>query len=258
MRRWQIISISVVAAVALLCIGGFVFYRYYLVPEYLEPVMEKVRDCVNEDEVLDTLYDQAVRFHDDGIMDDGVYDRFVDTYEKRTRDNESFAREILEAKEKDENDSTTEPTSVSAKYASTKVGVETIQTNDGESGGKSTKRYSEERSSARIKAEDVVEAEKVIYEIENSTEQPENEEEKAKTSAYAILKANMTADEFNSFLSIMGKLDTGVLASYADKNSKSLYDKEGLKEYLHSRLSNDEYKKIVNMGYKYLYLFMED
>lgn len=257
MKKWQIVTVSVIAALALLVGGGIAFYHYYLVPEYLAPVMEKVKNYVNDDDVLDNLYDQAVRFHDEGVIDENTFEKFIDAYEKHYRDDESFAREILEAKENENSDNSNEKTSVSARYASTKVGIATIQTNDNESGGNSTKRYSEERTSDRIKAEDVVEAEKVIYEKENKTEKKKTSDN-VKESAYATLKANMTSDEFKLFLDIMGKMDTNVLASYVDKDSKNLMDKEGLKKYMHSCLSESEYKTIVNMGYKYVYLFIEN
>lgn len=254
MKRWKVVVISIAALIVLLVAGGVIFYKFYLVPEYLEPVMEKVRDYVNDDGVLDKLYDQAVRYHDEGVIEDNTYDKFVDAYEKHIRDDEAFAREILAAKEAEGNGSTTETTSISAKYASTKVGVETIQTNDGESGGASSKRYSEERTSDRVRAEDVVEAEKVMSEIE---EGKVDDIQKAQESAYTKLKANMTADEFSTFLDIMGKLDTNILVKYVDKDNQSLTDKSGLKEYLHSCLSNEEYKKIVNLGYKYINIFIE-
>ena len=53
MKKWQIIIISVVCAVAALIIGGVSFYRYYIVPKYLEPVVNKVSEYLSDDEVLE-------------------------------------------------------------------------------------------------------------------------------------------------------------------------------------------------------------
>ena len=63
----------------------------------------------------------------------------------------------------------------------------------------------------------------------------------------------MTASEFTSFVTIMAKLDINTIHSFSETA-----DKQGLKDYLHSRLNNNEYKTIVNLGYKYAYLFMEN
>ena len=70
-------------------------------------------------------------------------------------------------------------------------------------------------------------------------------------SAYDKLRTNMTADEFSSFTSIMKKLDIDTLKTY-------LSDKAGLKQYLHASLTDEEYSKIVNLGYKYVSIFIDD
>ncbi len=260
MKKWHIIVLSIAAFVTVLIVGGSVFYRYYLVPEYLTPVMEKVRDYVNEDRVLDELYEQAIRLREEGVIDESTYAEFINAYEKRNRDAESYAREILNAKDDDKDVSDTETTSVSARYASTKVGVETIQTNNGRNSGASTRRYSKERTSERIRAEDIVEAEKVLHqkELEAEAEDEAETNEEIKESAYSKLKSKMTAEEFKTFLEIMSKMDTEVLASFVDKESRSLTNAQGLKDYMHSCLADDEYKTIVNLGYKYVHLFIEE
>jgi hypothetical protein len=137
--------------------------------------------------------------------------------------------------------------SLSARYASNKVGVELVQVNDGSSSGNSSKRYSSERTSARIKADDIVEAEKDVIEEDKAIKE---EEEDVVKSAYAKLKENMTPGEYADFIKIMRKLDIDILKTY-------LRDKEGLKQYLKSQLEIEEYKRIVNLGYKYVNLFIE-
>lgn len=252
MKKWQIIIISVVCAVAALIIGGVSFYRYYIVPKYLEPVVNKVSEYLSDDEVLEDLYSQAERLHEDGILDDETYVDFIQAYKKHNISNEDVARSILESKENEDEKTSSGESSITTRYASNKVGVEIIKTNDGEEAGKSSIRYSSERTSDRIKAEDIVEAEKIISEEDA---QPTISPEKEVISAYEKLKSNMTSDEFSLFVSIMNKLDIPTLNSFV---SESGIDKPGLKEYLHNNLTDSEYSQIVSLGYKYAYVFIDD
>ena len=263
MKRWHIVVISCVLAVGILAAGGSFFYRYYIVPRYLEPVVEKVSTYLKDDDVLDELYNEAERLHDDGVIEDETYSEFINAYRRHSQNNEEAARAILERAGEEANNGN-EPvpdSSVTTRYASSRVGVEIIQTNDGEKSGKADTSYSSERTSDRIRSEDVVEAERIVEEA-NATESPEasNSEGAAPEegsgideqveTAYDILRENMSSDDYSAYASIMGKLDIDTLLSYAS-------DKEGLKEYMHSVLSDEEYSNIVNLGYKYAYLFME-
>ena len=261
MKKWHIVVISCILGVGILIAGGSFFYKYYIVPKYLEPVVEKVSTYLQDDDVLNELYDEAERLHEDGVIEDDTYSEFIKAYRRHSRNNEDTAREILESADEEDGVSDEDETdsSVTARYASSRVGVEMIQTNDGEGRGKADISYSKERTSDRIRSEDVVEAEKIIEEA-NATPSPEigadeNEdqgEESADTvnDAIKILRDNMSAEEFASFTSIMGKLDFDTLMSYSN-------DKEELKAYMHSVLTDDEYSNIVNLGYKYAYLFIK-
>lgn len=254
MKKWQIFAVAALAVVIALVAGGSALYKYYIVPTYLEPVVNQISEYLQDDDVIEELYDHALRLHDEGVMDDETYDEFITAYRSRMKNDEDRkedeARALLESTDSPEGQVTSEKSSLSAKYASSKVGVELVQTNDGYSSGSSSKRYSTERTSDRIKAEDIVEAEKIIAGGDEEAEKEENTEEDMIKSAYAKLKENMTSGEYSDFISIMGKLDIDTLKSYVS-------DKEGLKTYLKSRLSEEEYKRIVNLGYKYMNLFIE-
>ncbi|MGN0183403.1 MAG: hypothetical protein ACI4DP_13510 [Candidatus Ornithomonoglobus sp.] len=258
MKRWHIIVLAVLAVIVALIVGGSFFYKYYIVPKYMKPIMQEVQDRLRSDDALEDLYEEAVRFHDEGIMDDETYAEFIRTYKSYTEISEDSARAVLEAKENDDAllGKDTGSSSITARYASSKVGVEIIQTNDGEAVGKANVKYSTERTSDRIKAEDVVNAEKIISEQDGTEEDVTPDESKEDTQvsdAYAKLKAKMTGDEFAAFMSIMNKLDISTLRIYVNNS-----DKEGLKSYLHSNLSDDEYKQIVNLGYKYMNVLLKD
>lgn len=248
MKKWHIVLIASFLSVALIVVCGIMVYKYYILPRYIEPIVEEIGEYIKQDEVLDKLYDEAVILHDEGIIEDETYSRFVRAYNNHKRDDVEYAQNVLEAHEaQDTLDSQND--SISTKYASYKVGVETIRINDTNENGKADVRYSDERTSDRIKAEDVVEAEKIIEEAENNEETTATPD--VVKSAYEKLRANMTAEEFSYFTKIMRKLDVDTLKTF-------LSDKEGLKAYLHENLTDDEYARSVNLGYKYIYIFIED
>lgn len=258
MKRWHIMVLAAAAVVVALIVGGSAFYKYYIVPRYMEPVIAQLQDRVRSGDVLDSIYSEAVRFHDEGIMDDETYAEFMRTYKEYNNNAEDSARAVLEAKESEDARVGRDSSSVTAKYASSKVGVEIIQTNDGDADGKANMKYSTERTSDRIKAEDVVNAEKVISDQGEPLEAEDEDEsgDEQITNAYAKLKSKMTGEEFSTFLSIMNKLDINTLRSMV--GGAGGYNKEEIKRYLHSNLSEDEYKSIVNLGYKYMGVLLKD
>ena len=252
MKKWHKILIICGAVTAALILAAFMVFRYFIEPMIAKPIINQAAGMLTREEALEQLYNNAVTEHADGNLSDDIYTKFISAYNKYKRNDEQFAREVLESEDEYEYiDNEVETSSLSARYASHKVGVEIINTNDGEANGKSASTYSAERNSERTKAEDILDAKKIMSEKEgdtHATEKPLDEHE-----AYEKLKDNMTATEFATFVSIMSKLDINTLREYANQ-----YDKSGLKDYLHSKLSNKEYKDIVNLGYKYIYLFLED
>lgn len=246
MKKWHIAAIASLLTIAVLVISGVLIYRYYITPRYIEPIVEEIGEYVKQDRILDELYEEAAELYEDGVIEDTTYSNFVRAYNKFKRDDVEYAKQVLEEHEA-EDTLDTKKNSLSTKYASYKVGVETIQINDGVENGKADVQYSDERTSDRIKAEDVVEAEKIIEEAENNPTPTPN----IVKSAYDKLRANMTSEEFATFTTIMKKLDIEEMKSY-------LTDKEGLKAYLHKNLTDEEYSSIVNLGYKYVYVFIEE
>lgn len=256
MKKWQIITISSAFALVLLIAGGMLFYKMYIVPKYLEPVVNRVSEYLSSEDVLDELYSQAERLHEGGVLDDQTYVDFIQSYKKHNQNSEQMARAILGEKEDSslEND---ESNSQSTRYAANRIGVEIIKTNDDDNNGKASLKYSTERTSDRIKAEDIVEAEKILSEENKEQDEMTAEdivENRDVESAYSKLKNHMTKDEFSLFVSIMQKMDIGTLTSYTDGSN---FDKAGLQKYMHSLLTDKEYSQIVNLGYKYAYVFLD-
>lgn len=246
MKKWQIVSIVSVAAAMVVAVSGFLIYKYMVLPKYIEPVIEEVSDYLQDDEILETLHNEAEVLYENGMLDDNTYTNFLRVYDEHYRDDEAYAESVLAAR--DSRATTEVSQSVETNYASNKVGVEVIRENNTDENGAADIKYSDTRTSDRVKAEDYIEAEKIIEESKNTPE-PTDEPLTVET-AYAKLKSKMTAGEFATFTKIMSKLSIGTLSSYVS-------DKEGLKSYLHSCLSDDEYRTIVNLGYKYVYVFLE-
>ena len=198
MKKWHIILLSSILVVAALGVCGVLVYKYYLTPKYIKPIVEEIGTVIRQEEVLDQLYEEAVVLHDEGAIEDVTYSNFVRAYNKFKRNDVEYANEVLESHES-EDTLDTRKNARSTKYASYKVGVETIQINDTEENGKADVHYSDERTSDRIKAADVVEAERIIEEAEVApTETPD-----VVKSAYEKLRVNMTSEEFSTFTSIM-------------------------------------------------------
>ncbi len=247
MKKWHIVTGISLIAVTILIISISLVYNYFLLPRYIEPVVEDVSQYLQDERVLNKLYNEAVKLHDEGIMDDITYTTFLRAYSDHFRNDDEYADRILKEKEVYTNP-INEETALKTKYASHKVGIEIIKVNDGEGSGNADVKYSDERTSNRVKAEDYVKAEEIVAN-RDKTEEPTEEPDIVET-AYEKLKSKMTAGEFSKFTKIMGKLDIGTLQTY-------ISDKEGLKAYLHSELNDEEYKEIVNLGYKYVYVFLE-
>lgn len=254
MKRWQIIVIACICIIGAIVGGGKLIYEIYLVPKYIEPVANKMEEYINDSDVIDRLYRSAERLYEEGYIEDDTYTAFIRKYSKREIQNTEVAKEIMAEASKEESDSSksNDNSSVTARYASKRVGVEMIQViEDDEQAGSSQTRYSTERTSDRVKSEDIVEAERVLNKDNKQEDEDDLEQNMDTKTAYQKLKDNMTADEFATFTSIMRNMDINTLLSLAD-------NKEGLKEYMHSRLSDEQYKSIVNLGYKYAYVFLED
>lgn len=248
MKKWQKITGIAVAVAMILVAVGYAFYKYYLVPQRLSPMAEKISEYIKDDQVLDSLYEQAIELHNEGVLSDSVYTKFVTAYDKHNRDDLEYARSILDQYETEETeDQSSASTSLSARYASSKVGIEIIQTNDGDAGGKSAETYSSSRTSERTRAEDLVEAEKII----NADPEPTDELAVMEASAYEKLKNRMTPEDFTMFTRIRAKLNTHEAKAAFDEGGM-----EGLKAYLRPRLTDEEYRQGANLFYSYADLFM--
>ena len=253
MKKWHIITGSAILFVTIVVVALSLIYRYVIVPNYIQPIASRASEKLRDDTFLDSLYGQATKLHNEGTLDDDIYSNFVAAYNRHNRNNEDFADEILGD---DYDDEVTESSlkTKRASYASTRVGIDLIQTNDSESTGKANSSYSAERNSNRPKAEDIVEAEKIRAGLVNpeTTEAPTESPEVYEARMLKKLMDTMSASEAAKFRSLMKKLDIEILRGYSDG-----HDLDGLKEYLHSKLDNDEYRELVNLGYKYMNLFIE-
>ena len=252
MKKWHIMLIVGILIVGIFTMLGIVVYKYYIVPRHIEPIVEKIDEYITQDDIIDELYAEAETLHDNGIIEDSTYADFVRAYNEYKRDDIEFGKRVLAENEAKEDVNADNSTKLSTKYASHKVGMEAIQVNESDTGGKADVKYSDERTSDRVKAEDVVEAEKIIKdaeEQEKSTASPSPTPDSVQ-SAYDKLRKNMSADEFATFTRIMRKLDISALKA-------NITNKAALKEYLTANLTNEEYSEAVNLGYKYIHIFMK-
>lgn len=254
MKRWHFLAGAAILVITLLLAAGSMVYKYVIVPHYIEPFAKKFGEALQDDKLLDVLYEQANMLHGEGVLDDDIYADFISAYNKRNRNEDQLLQAVPSNDIDDEDEDGSKSSRIKkANYASARVGVDLIKTNDGDAGGRADRTYSSERNSNRPKAEDIVEAEKIrsgileIGETPEPTENPLSDEE----AAYKKLMSHMSSSEAARFMAIMSKLDRDILRSYYENT-----DIEGLKVYLREQLSEDEYKDIVDMGYKYMDLFI--
>lgn len=248
MKKWQIISIAVAAVIALLVSGGALIYKYYVVPKFMEPLAEKITDLFASDDVVDELYDVATEMHDNGTLDDDTYSSFVKKYKSRKKamSDDDFLRMALEGKAQD--GEIVKDGEFTARYAANRVGVQMIQTDDGTAEGKADTRYSTERTSDRLKAEDIIAAEKMLADDEALADAEEEERNK---KIERILN-RMTGEDRPIAMRLMSKVDL----DYALQLYYSDYRE--LKEYLKSCLNEDEINELKVLAVKYSSIAMEE
>ena len=71
-------------------------YNYYIVPQYVEPIVQEISAYVNKEDTLDKLYEEAINAHNSGLIDDDVYAKFVRAYKKSKRNTVENAQQILD------------------------------------------------------------------------------------------------------------------------------------------------------------------
>ena len=83
MKKWHIIAGVSALLVIVLVVAGSLVYKYYLVPKYLEPVVEEFSETMKSDDVLAEIYSVVSDFHDEGVISDDTYSTFMSAYNKR-------------------------------------------------------------------------------------------------------------------------------------------------------------------------------
>lgn len=242
MKKWHIVAAVTGVMVIAIAVCAVLIISLVLKPKMAEPVIEMACELV-DDGVIDEFEKEAKTLHDDGEIDDSTYVTFKRVYNKYTRDDEAYVSEILSSIENEDGKIVNEENnSVKTRYASYKVGVEVVKVNDIGANGKADMKYSTVRTSDRIRTEDYIEAESLA----NSVDEDDNND----YSNFEKLQASMSGADYSRLVKFVSKIGT----SDAENIIKSGDD---IKAKLKSELSEEDYKSLINLAYKYITTFMK-
>ncbi|MDD6484233.1 MAG: hypothetical protein PUF72_06645 [Clostridiales bacterium] len=241
------IVICAAAAVAVISLSGYLIYSKYIVPTYIEPVLETTANLLKDTDVQKAITDVAKELVDNGTLDKNtlkIYERNVSKYIDPQVPEAAPAREDEPSSEEETSDANTLVVSSSK----SELGIVSVNTNPAVSGTAGQKLSDKFRENA----EEEIDLEKVTYEMGQEDETVETGEEKNASELYNKIISVMSSHERSVFYSVVWRADINTL--------KSIYssgDKAAAKEYLHSILSDSEYEEAVSIFFKYAYLLVE-
>lgn len=77
MKKWKIVLIIIVSVIALSAGAAFSVYHFYVVPKYIEPMLETAAYILNDDSVKDEISQIAEELRQKGLLDDELVSEFV-------------------------------------------------------------------------------------------------------------------------------------------------------------------------------------
>ena len=57
MKKWYLGIIAGIAVAVILGLSGMLIYKFYITPKFLQPIVEEISDNLQDDEVLNSLYE---------------------------------------------------------------------------------------------------------------------------------------------------------------------------------------------------------
>ena len=77
MKKWKIVLIIIVSVIVLSAGAAFSVYHFYVVPKYIEPMLETAAHILNDDSVKDEISQIAEELRQKGLLDDELVSEFV-------------------------------------------------------------------------------------------------------------------------------------------------------------------------------------
>lgn len=255
------IIICAVAAIGVLSGGAYIVYSKYIVPKYIEPVLETTADMLKDSDIQEALSGFAEELVANGSLDKETLKAYEKNINKYTKKNTSSGVSSSDAYSDSKSDNTQElkdETTTIISSASSELGIKTVNTDPsvkGVAGQKMSDKY-------RIKdEEDDAPPEDKTYQGSSASSDNSDSSSNDKTSKedkeavlYKKIINAMTPHERSVFYSVMLKADETKLRSiYASPNARA-----EAKEYLSSILNESEYSEAVTIFFKYAHLLYEE
>lgn len=80
MKRWKIILISVISALAIIIGGGVCIFHFFVVPRYVDPLLKTAAQLLDDEDVRREISALAQEFTDKGLLDDELLKQYLDAY----------------------------------------------------------------------------------------------------------------------------------------------------------------------------------
>ncbi len=259
MKNLHKILLSVTVLLVIAVIGGVCTYKYYIVPNHIEPMLQLASEALKDSETQLILADLADELVEEGVLGNSTAKNYIRRVNKQQLTNietsqeegaldsilteEDIQRHFDEQKEKE--DKRDDESMIVAYSSKSYLGIESIKSDaDNEQSKPSSyhsysdkQEYVKDNQSADAKAQQT---------------QTLTQEEKNKSLYNKVINA-MNTNERSIFFSVMTKVSITEMRELYNSGSK-----QGIKTYLKEKLDGDTYKKSVSIFYKYAHLLYEE
>jgi hypothetical protein len=218
LKKWKLVLGAVILAIVLIAAGGFAVFRLYLVPHYIEPMLETMSGILKDEEIQAEISEAAKDLAQKGLIDSKLVDDYINSIQKPEDDSEESETE----------NSNTNSDSYYDEENS--VGAKNIKVQDGEE-----KKYGYGNSSNSLKES---------HQADNDVSNLLSESEK---NLYDRIKSKVDAKDLSRAYELLDKIDMSRVRDL-------LSDRAALKEYITSVLSEEEYSEAMELYLKYAYL----
>lgn len=218
LKRWKLVLAAVISAIIIIAAGAFAVFHFYVVPRYIEPVLETLSGILNDEEVQEEISEAAKELSEKGLIDSKLVDDYINSIKKPENTNEDSEIEnsnINDDSYYDEENS---------------VGAKNIKVQDGEE-----KKYGYGNSSNSSKESH--QADRDVSDLLSESEK----------NLYDRIKSEVDAKDLSRAYELLDKIDMSHVRSL-------LSDRAALKEYITSVLSEEEYSEAMELYLKYAYL----
>ena len=243
MKKIKIILVAVITAVIILAAAGVGIYKFYLVPNYIEPALVKVTEVMEDDEFSTGITKQIKRLYDQGKLTGAQIEEYLAKHSSELKsdnaeedislqneneeDSEAFAQDENGVEQQNEND------------VNSQLGIESVKIKDenDESSNDSRIHYYKDDDSNNNSSSESSASDKTVSKSELRTMSSDELYEKAKSI--------MSASDFSRAMAIKNKIDISTAVSMKNQGM------DALNSYLQSALTENEYLDALDLYVKY-------